>query len=227
MKKTAQTSSTMKHIPQSKPTHSIPSYQALVLGLRPELFAAALRYTRNEGDAEDLVQETLLKAYVAWSSFIPGASARGWCHRILRNTFISGYRRRVTEVRAARLEGEELRRLTSAGSRRAAEHPEAALEREQVGDEVAAALVDLPAEQRQVLELYHLRGLSYRDIAQALRLPLGTVMSRLHRGRRALRERLEAYARTQGIGSRRAAPPERSGAREPLGAEIEVETEAA
>jgi RNA polymerase sigma-70 factor (ECF subfamily) len=178
-----------------------PSYQTLVLRLQPELHAAALRYTRNEGDAEDLVQETLLKAYVAWRTFLPGASARAWCHRILRNTFISAYRRRVTERQAARLEGEELRRITSAGTRRDAEHPELALEREQVGDEVTAALADLPIAQREVLERYHWRGQSYQEIARSLRLPVGTVMSRLHRGRRALRDRLAEYARSQGIAS--------------------------
>lgn len=177
------------------------SFENDVLPLAGELYAAALRFTRNERDAEDLVQETMLKAYAAWDSFVPGGSARSWCHRILRNTFITGYRRRVTELRAAREEPEELRRITSAGSRRAAEDPESAAVREQLGDEVLEAMSSLSLEFREVLELHYLQGRSYRDIARITRTPMGTVMSRLHRARRTLRDSLRSYADSHGIGA--------------------------
>lgn len=182
-------------------THApAPSFEQLILHLRPELLAAAMRYTRNERDAEDLVQETLLKAYAAWHSFVPGSSARSWCHRILRNTFITGYRRRATEVRAAQRSPDELCRLTSAGSRHAAEDPESSVIRDQLGDEVLEAIGGLSGEFREVLELHYVQGRSYRDIARITCSPMGTVMSRLHRARRNLRHVLRDYADRQGIG---------------------------
>jgi RNA polymerase sigma-70 factor (ECF subfamily) len=176
-----------------------PSFEHHVLTLRSELYGLALRYTHNERDAEDLVQETLLKAFVAWKSFVPRGSCRSWCYRILTNTFITGYRRRTTELKAAQLESEELRCLTSAASRRAAENPELNVVREQFGDEVLAAMDELSGEFREVLELHYLQGRSYRDIARITRSPMGTVMSRLHRARRSLRSRLDSYAPTVGI----------------------------
>jgi len=175
------------------------TFEQTVLSLRPELLAAAMRYTHNERDAEDLVQETLLKAFAAWHTFVPGGSARSWCHRILRNTFITGYRRRVTEVRAAQQEPEELRRLTSAASRRAAEDPESCVIRGQLGDEVLLAMRELSGEFREVLELHYMHGRSYRDISRITRSPMGTVMSRLHRARRTLRKTLLDYAGREGI----------------------------
>ncbi|MFH2010893.1 MAG: sigma-70 family RNA polymerase sigma factor [bacterium] len=175
------------------------SYDQHVLAMRPELYAMALRYTHNERDAEDLVQETLLKAFVAWDSFVPRGSCRSWCYRILRNTFITGYRRRSTELRAAQREPEELRSLTSAATRRAAEDPEASVVRDQLGDEVLAALDELSGEFREVLELHYVQGRSYRDISRITSCPMGTVMSRLHRARRSLRNRLETYAAGLGI----------------------------
>lgn len=179
--------------------NTAPSYEKHVLKLRPELYALALRYTRNERDAEDLVQETLLKAFVAWETFVPRGSCRSWCYRILTNTFITGYRRRSTELRAAQQEPEELRCVTSAASRRAAESPELSVMREQLGDEVLEAMGELSGEFREVLELHYVQGRSYRDIARITHSPMGTVMSRLHRARRSLRSRLDTYASSVGI----------------------------
>jgi RNA polymerase sigma-70 factor (ECF subfamily) len=176
-----------------------PSFEQQVLCLRPELHALALRYTRNERDAEDLVQDTFLKAFVAWETFVPRGSCRSWCYRILTNTFITGYRRRSTELRAAQREPEELRRLTSAATRRAAENVETNVTRDQFGDEVLAAMDELSGEFREVLELHYVQGRSYRDIARITRCPMGTVMSRLHRARRSLRARLDTYATAVGI----------------------------
>lgn len=181
--------------------NTAPSFELHVLTLRPELYGLALRYTHNERDAEDLVQETLLKAFVAWKTFVPRGSCRSWCYRILTNTFITGYRRRSTELRAAQREPEELRCLTSAGSRRAAENPEVNVIREQFGDEVLEAMGELSSEFREVLELHYVQGRSYRDIARITGSPMGTVMSRLHRARRYLRTRLDTYATTIGINS--------------------------
>ncbi len=182
-----------------KKKNTTPSFEQQVLTLRSELFALALRYTRNERDAEDLVQETLLKAFVAWETFVPRGSCRSWCYRILTNTFITGYRRRSTELKAAQQEPEELRCVTSAASRRAAENPEHNVVREQLGDEVLEALSELSGEFREVLELHYVQGRSYRDIARITASPMGTVMSRLHRARRSLRSRLDTYATTVGI----------------------------
>jgi len=179
--------------------NNAPSFEHQVLTLRPELYGQALRYTHNERDAEDLVQETLLKAFVAWKTFVPRGSCRSWCYRILTNTFITGYRRRSTELRAAQRDPEELRCLTSAGTRRAAENPEMNVVREQFGDEVREALNELSGDFREVLELHYVEGRSYRDIARITGSPMGTVMSRLHRARRSLRSRLDAYAATVGI----------------------------
>lgn len=181
-------------------SQSAPSFAQDVLPLRGELYGYALRFSRNERDAEDLVQDTMLKALAAWHTFDPEGNARSWCYRILRNTFITGYRRRATEMRAARQEPDELRRITSAGSRRAAENPEAAVLRDQLGDEVLQALSAISSEFREVLELHYVQGRSYRDIARITRVPMGTVMSRLHRARNGLRDALRGYAGSQGIG---------------------------
>jgi len=184
-------------IPNKK--NAAPNFEQHVLKLRPELYGLAMRYTHNDRDAEDLVQETMLKAFVAWKSFVPRGSCRSWCYRILTNTFITGYRRRSTEMRAAQQESEELRCLTSAASRRAAENPELNVVREQLGDEVLQAMDELSGEFREVLELHYVQGRSYRDIARITSSPMGTVMSRLHRARRSLRSRLGTYAPTVGI----------------------------
>ncbi len=196
-----------KKIAPDSPPPEKPCFEATILCLRDELYSAAMRYTRNERDAEDLVQETLLKAYAAWHTFVPGGSARSWCHRILRNTFITGYRRRSTEVRAAQQEPDEMWRLTSSASRRAAEDPESAVIRDQLGDEVLGAMQELSTEFREVLELHYVQGRSYRDIARITRCPMGTVMSRLHRARRNLRETLRDYAGRQGIDTTAAPAP--------------------
>lgn len=176
------------------------SFEAAVLPLRRDLLGMAFRYTSNRRDAEDLVQDTLLKAYLAWNHFEVEGNARPWCQRILRNTFISRYRRRFLEARTLAREPGRLEAMMSAGSRHAAEDPETQLLFGQFGDELASALRGLSDDFREVLLRYHVDGASYEEIARDLEIPLGTVMSRLHRARQALRGQLTAYAGDRGIG---------------------------
>jgi RNA polymerase sigma-70 factor (ECF subfamily) len=162
-----------------------------------ELYGAAVRMSRNPRDAEDLVQETYLRAYAAWDRFIPGSNVRAWLFRILTNSFINGHRERA---RAARFGEERLRRACfSDERRRCVEDPERTLVESRLGDEVQAALAALPTEFRAAVVLADLHDFSYREIAEQLGIPVGTVMSRLHRGRRLLQARLASYARACGI----------------------------
>jgi RNA polymerase sigma-70 factor, ECF subfamily len=162
-----------------------------------ELYGAAVRMSRNPRDAEDLIQETYLRAFAAWDRFIPGSNVRAWLFRILTNSFINGHRERA---RVARFGEERLRRACYSDERRLeAEDPEWALVESRLGDEVQAALGTLPKEFRAAVVLADLHDFSYREIADHLGIPVGTVMSRLHRGRRLLQARLAAYARACGI----------------------------
>jgi RNA polymerase sigma-70 factor (ECF subfamily) len=160
-----------------------------------ELRAAALRYARNERDAEDLVQETLLRAFAAWGSFQQGTNCRAWLFRILTNSFINEYRR-LSKERAYAGRNEP---LFSPARRHAAGDPEGALCERMLGDEVTAALSALPGDFRCVVVLADVQGMSYREIAETIGCPLGTVMSRLYRARRILETSLGEYAREIGI----------------------------
>jgi len=171
------------------------SFEQEALAHLGALYATALRYVRNEKDAEDLVQETLLRAFAAWKSFKKGTNCRAWLFRILTNNFINEYRRNVKE-RRWRFTGEA---IISPARKRAAQDPEGVAMEYALGDEVVQALMDLPGEFLKVVVLADLRGLSYREIARILDCPIGTVMSRLYRARRLLESVLEDYAREQGI----------------------------
>src|SRR5215470_17136931 len=171
-----------------------------------QLYMSALRMTRNPTDAEDLVQETSVKAYAAFHQFRPGTNLRAWLHRILANTFINGYRKRRREP-AAQL-GADLRDAWQVGAdplsppARSAEAE--ALDRLADSD-ILRALRDLPEEFRAAIYLADIEGYPYKEVAEIMGTPIGTVMSRLHRGRSKLREALAAYGprpatteRTQG-----------------------------
>lgn len=155
------------------------------------LFGSAVRLTGSRSDADDLVQEALLHAYQAWGRFIPGTNVRAWLHRILMNTYISSYRRRVRERRALDVDADPGKReLLMTDAQVAVESREGGLYCGHLGRAVQNALDELPVEFRTVVVMADLGDLSYREIADALGCPMGTVMSRLHRGRRALARRL-------------------------------------
>jgi RNA polymerase sigma-70 factor (ECF subfamily) len=167
------------------------------------LYSAALRMTRNPADAEDLVQETYLKAYRAFGSFKEGTNLKAWLYRILTNTFINSYRARRRRPEQSDLDDVEdlylFRRLggleaVSAG--RSAE--EEVLEHFTEAD-VKEAVESLPEQFRMAVLLADVEGFSYKEIAEILDIPIGTVMSRLHRGRKALQKALHQFGMERGL----------------------------
>jgi RNA polymerase sigma-70 factor (ECF subfamily) len=171
---------------------------------QPEMYGVALRLTRSPDDAKDLVQETLMRAMCAWSRFEPGSNVRAWLLRILTNAFINGYRKRRRHARFANERpGDALAALYGEPKDQVPDPIEEKVASE-LGDEVAAALGTLAPDYREVVERADLKGERYRDIADALDVPIGTVMSRLFRARRQLEAQLEAYA-AEDYGIRRAA----------------------
>ena len=167
------------------------------------LYSAALRMTRNPSDAEDLVQETFLRAYRAYDSFEAGTNLKAWLYRILTNTFINSYRakqRRPTEVDVDEVENLYLyRRLSGGEAATAARSTEAEVLEHIADDEVRQALEDLPETFRLAVYLADVEGFSYQEIADIMGTPIGTVMSRIHRGRRALQKSLYDYATSRGL----------------------------
>jgi RNA polymerase sigma-70 factor (ECF subfamily) len=171
---------------------------------QPELYGVAMRLARSHDDALDLVQETLLRAMCAWDRFEPGSNLRAWLLRILTNSFINGYRKRRRHTRfATECPGDALSALYGTDQDHTGD-PEDARVATLLGDEVGKALAGLGPEYREVVERADLRGEKYKDIAEALHVPIGTVMSRLFRARRQLEGELERYAATD-YGIKRAA----------------------
>lgn len=175
------------------------TYDREVLVHRAELVAAAMRLTGSRAEAEDLVQEAVMRAWVFWRRFEPGTNGRAWMHRILVNTFITGYRKR-------RREREVLSQVHAIEEHARRAHEASSITPgEALSDEVAAALAGLPEDFRRVVVLVDLEDKSYRDAAAILGCPIGTVMSRLHRARRAMQRTLATYAATMGYASSTAA----------------------
>lgn len=170
-----------------------------------QLYGTALRMTRNSTDAEDLVQETFAKAFAAFGSYEQGTNLRAWLFRILRNTFINSYRKSqrqpysdsAEELTDAQLLDIEAR---GAGGVRSAETEALEL----LGDDdITQALSSLPEDFRTAVYLADVEGFSYKEIAEIMDTPVGTVMSRVHRGRKSLRGLLTEYAQERGLVSSR------------------------
>ena len=189
------------NLPLDSAVHQEQLFEEAALPFLDQLYGAALRMTRNPADAEDLVQETYLKAFAAYSSFTPGTNLRAWLYRILTNTFITSYRKRqrqpwlsstddLTDGQLHEAEGH-----TSSGLRSAEAE---ALDR-LVDTDVVEAMSVLPDDFRTAVYLADVEGFSYKEIAEIMECPVGTVMSRLHRGRRMLRELLADYAVERGF----------------------------
>jgi RNA polymerase sigma-70 factor, ECF subfamily len=184
-------------------------FETEALSFLDALYRTALRMTRSEADAEDLVQETYIRAFRFREQFTPGTNLKAWLFRILTNTFINSYRRRQTQPEFTELEGVDefslYRRMTDLKTASASPDPEAEFLNGIVDTEVKDALADLPEKFRNVV-LLDVEGFSYKEIAEMLGIPIGTVMSRLHRGRKFLQKRLLDLAQERGIAAVRATP---------------------
>ena len=173
--------------------------------LMPSLYSAALRMTRNRADAEDLVQETYLRAYRGFEGFEAGTNLKAWLYRILTNTYINSYRakkRRPDETELDEVEDlylyHRIGGLEAAMAGRSAE--DELLDRFSEA-EVKEAVEDLPENFRMAVLLADVEGFSYKEIADILDIPIGTVMSRLHRGRKALQRQLYEFAKSRHLTS--------------------------
>src|SRR3954470_9526913 len=167
----------------------------------PQLYSAALRMTRNSSDAEDLVQETYLRAYRSYASFEAGTNLRAWLFRIMTNQYINSYRarqRRPIETDVDDVEDLYLyHRIGNLGA--VSRSAEDTLFDMFTDDEVKTALEELPETFRIPVLLADVEGFSYKEIAEIIDVPIGTVMSRLHRGRKALQKRLFDFASQRGL----------------------------
>jgi RNA polymerase sigma-70 factor, ECF subfamily len=186
----------LKHVEQLPDRNA--RFERDVVPVMGQLYPAALRMTRNPADAEDLVQETVAKAYAAFHQFTPGTNLRAWLQRILSNTFINGYRKKRREpIQDLGVDFQEDWQTSNDPLVPPARSAEAEVIERLASSEILQALRELPAEFRVAIYLADIEGYPYREIAEMMGTPIGTVMSRLHRGRAKLRQRLLNYAPRQ------------------------------
>ncbi len=185
----------------TKQGSTLDDFEAAIAQNLDGLYNAALRYTRDRAVAEDLVHDTVVKVLRFRERFEPGTNFKAWAHTILTHTFIHRYRRQKREREI--LEGQHRqdvdRQLHSQESLELAQRPEASYLEHLLSDDVIKALDSLGEEFRAVVVLCDLEGLSYKEIAEALSCPVGTVMSRLYRGRRLLEDQLYELALERGV----------------------------
>jgi RNA polymerase sigma-70 factor (ECF subfamily) len=164
-----------------------------------QLYAAAMRYTKNPEDAQDLVQDTYAKAYTSFHQFEPGTNLKAWLYRVLTTTFINTYRKdqRRPQTSDSELEDWQIAEASSHTSDQGKSTEDVVLENLPDSD-IKNALAEIPEEFRMAVFLADVEGFSYKEIAEIVCVPAGTVMSRLHRGRKQLREKLTDYARERG-----------------------------
>jgi RNA polymerase sigma-70 factor, ECF subfamily len=189
-------------------------FKADALPLLDSLYAGALRMTRNPADAEDLVQETMLRAYRAFDRFEEGTNLKAWLFRILTNAYINVYRKRQREpqqISSEDVEDFDLYRELKLHDAQYDETPERVVLDSLVDSDILQAIEDLPEQFRLAVMLSDIEGFSYAEMAEIMDVPMGTVMSRLHRGRKALQKRLWDIARDRGIV--KGPPPPGNGAR--------------
>ena len=184
-------------------------FETEALSFLDALYRTGLRMTRSEAEAEDLVQETYIKAFRHRDQFTPGTNLKAWLFRILTNTFINLYRRKAARPETTELDDVDesilYRHMRDVSPGSSSPDPEAELINSTLSSEVKEALEALPEKFRTTV-LLDVEGFSYKEIAQMLDIPIGTVMSRLHRGRKYLQKQLYDVARDRGIVAARAMP---------------------
>ena len=177
-------------------------FEREALPMLDQLYGAALRMTRNPADASDLVQETFVKAFAAWASFTQGTNLKAWLYRILTNTYINNYRKKQRRPLVTSADEVTDNQLYTSSS-----HDSTGLESAEVealkampNSRISDALNSLNEDYRMVVYYADVEGMAYKEIAEVMGIPIGTVMSRLHRGRKQLRGMLKDVAKERGIG---------------------------
>ena len=179
-------------------------FESEALQFTNQLYAAALRYTKDPHDAEDLVQDTYAKAFVSFHQFEPGTNLKAWLYRVLTTTFINTYRKeqRRPQLTDGEVTDWQIADAASHSSDLGKSAEDEVLENLPDGD-VKRAMAELPEEFRLAVYYADVEGYAYKEIAEILGIPAGTVMSRLHRGRKLLRTALQEYAKSRGFGGAR------------------------
>jgi len=178
-------------------------FESLIRPLLDSMYRTALRMTKNSDDAEDLVQETCLKAFRYFDRFEDGSNLKAWLFKILTNLFINRYRKKAKEPTPVEYDEAEdfflYTQMVQSGAVSEESGPEKDLFDRMLGSDVSEAIDELPEDFRIVVVMAFIEGLSYEEISAALDLPMGTVKSRLHRGRKMLQKSLYQYARKAGV----------------------------